>query len=182
VSTPWGIELEENIIVVVENDIFVVVGYDNLDRAFLLLRNGLGLDARIDLAVEETLDEMANIIMSDLLGLIEGEFLILLSLLDGERGPFAILQVEVLGVGAKGLGVDGGEVDRTLVFLSQGLEFFSDLGPLLFSFSEDIGEREVSLGGVNESSHDSCEGDLRPCSQHTSQGRPLQPVGWRHLW
>lgn len=179
-STPWGVELEQNIIIVVKNHIFVVVGHNNLDRAFLLLRTGLGLDARIDLAVEETLDEIADIIMSDLLGLVKGKFLVLLSLLDGERGPFAILQVEVLGVGAKGFGVDGGEVDRTLVFLSQRLEFFSDLSALFFGFSEDIGERKVSLGGVSKSSHDFGDGDLRPCSQRTSQGRPLQPVGWRH--
>jgi hypothetical protein len=46
---------------------------------------------------------------------------------------------------AEGFGVDGGEVDCTLVFDCQGLEGFSELGALLRRLGEDIGERDIGL-------------------------------------
>ena len=40
-AAPWGVEFEEDVIFVVDDDVFVVVGYDYLDWTFLFLRDGL---------------------------------------------------------------------------------------------------------------------------------------------
>ena len=85
--------------------------------AFLLLGNGLGFDAGLDLAIKELLDEFANILLRKRLALLEGEFLVLDDLLNSESGPFAVLQIEVLRVCSKCLGVNCREVDLALVFL-----------------------------------------------------------------
>ena len=39
---------------------------------------------------------------------------------------------------AKGLGVDGGEVDLAFVLLGNGLEFFGERSALFFCFREDV--------------------------------------------
>ncbi len=98
--------------------------YHDLDIALLLLRNWLRLDARVDLASEEIGDELANILRRELLALVKGEFLILDGLLNRKGGPFVSFEVEVRGVGAKGLGVDGSEADGPLVLFCDGLKGF----------------------------------------------------------
>ena len=65
VTAPWGVELEENIILVVNHDVLVVVCNDNLDRPCLLFGNRFGLDAGFDLAVDEFLNKRGNLIMRD---------------------------------------------------------------------------------------------------------------------
>ena len=121
-TTPWGVEFKENIIVVIHHDVFVVVCHDNLDRAFLFLWDGLRLDAGFNLAVEELLNEGADVLLGDLLLLVKGEFLILDNFLNGEGGPFTILQIEILRVGTESFCVNRSEVDLTLVFLGKGLQ------------------------------------------------------------
>lgn len=120
--TPWGIEFKKNVVLVVDNHILVVMGHDHGNGTLLLFWNGLGLDARIDLAVEEFLDEGADFLLGELLLLVKGELLVLDDLLDGEGGPLAVLEVEVLGVSAESLSVDGCEIDLALVFLGKGLQ------------------------------------------------------------
>lgn len=139
VTAPGGIELEKNIIVIVQNDLLVIVGDDNLDRAFLLLRNRLRLDTRVDLAINEVLDECANIVVCKLLILVKGELLVLDSLLDGKSWPFAVFEVQVTSVCAKGLGVNGGEADDPLVLLCERLEFSGQFSALLWSLCEYVG-------------------------------------------
>ena len=68
----------------------------NLHGPFLFLGNWLRLDAWLDLAVKEALHKGANVLLRDLLLLVIGELLVLDDLLDGEGGPFAVLQIEVL--------------------------------------------------------------------------------------
>ena len=139
VTAPWGIEFEKNIIVVVQNDFLVIVGYHDLDRALLLLRNRLRLDAGVNLALHKLLDESADLVVRDFLGLVKGEFLVLESLLDSKCGPFAIFEVEVTSVCAECLGINGGEAEDPLVLLCQWLEFNCQFSPLLWGFSEYVG-------------------------------------------
>ncbi len=121
-AAPRGIKFYKNVLFVVNNDILVVVGHHDLNITLLLLGNILGLDAGIELASHEIIDELANVFRRELLALVKGELLVLDGLLDCKGGPFASFEVEVLGVGAKGFGIDGGEADGTLVFLSDRLK------------------------------------------------------------
>lgn len=139
VTAPGGIKLKQNIVVVVQNNFLIVVGDNDLDRALLLLWNRLRLDAGVNLAVNEVLDKCADLVVCDFLFLVEGEFLILDSLLDSESWPFAIFEVEVASVCAERLGVNGGEADDTLVLLCQRLEFSGQFSALLWGLREDIG-------------------------------------------
>lgn len=121
VTAPGGVEFEQNIVVVVQNNFLVIVGYHDLNRALLLLWNRLRLDAGVNLAVNKFLDESANVVVCDFLVLVKGKFLVLDSLLDSECGPFAIFEVQVTSVCAKCLGINGGEAEDPLVLLRQWL-------------------------------------------------------------
>lgn len=88
VSAPWGIEFEKNVLGVVENDVVVVLGNNNGDGA-ILLGDGLALNARLNLASDEVVEELANLLFVD--GTGEGELLVLLGVLDGEGRPLANL-------------------------------------------------------------------------------------------
>ena len=148
VTAPRGVELEKDIVLVVQNNLFVVIGHNDLNRAFLLLWNRLGLDAGGDLAVHKVLDECADIVMCKLLLLVERKLLVLDGLLDGESWPFAIFEVQVASMCAESLGVNCGEADDTLVLLCQRLEFSGQLSALLWSFREYVGQWDASLGTI----------------------------------
>ena len=139
VTAPGGIELEQNIILVIQNNLLVVIGHNDLNRALLLLWDWLRLDAGVNLAVNEVLDKCADIVMCDFLVLVIGKFLILDSLLDSESWPFAIFEVEVTSVCAERLGVNGGEADDTLVLLCQRLKFSGQFSALLWGFRKYVG-------------------------------------------
>jgi len=68
------------------------------------------------------LNEIADFLLCELLALIQGELLVLDSLLDGKGGPLVHFKIQITGVGAEGFGVNDGEVDLALVFLGNGLE------------------------------------------------------------
>ena len=121
-AAPGSVEFYKDILLIVHDDVLVIVCDDNLNRAFLLFRDGLGFDAWLNFAVNEFLYESTNIFRGELLVLVKGELLVLDRLLDGEGGPFVDFEVEVAGVGAKRLGVDCGEAKGTFVFLSEWLE------------------------------------------------------------
>ena len=145
VTAPGGVELEKNIVLVIQNDLFVVVGHNDLNRAFLLLWNRLRLDAGGDLAVHEVLDECANIVVCNLLVLVKRKLLVLDRLLDGESWPFAIFEVQVASMCAESLGVNCGEADDTLMLLCERLEFSGQLSALLWGFGKYVGQRDASL-------------------------------------
>ena len=111
---------------------------NNLDATLLRLRDRFALDTGRDLAVNKVLHESTNLIVRDLLALIEGELLVLDGLLDSEGGPLVDFEIQVAGVGAKCLCVDGGEIDLAFVLLGDGLEFFGEGGALFFCFREDV--------------------------------------------
>jgi hypothetical protein len=119
VSAPWGVELDENVLVVVNDLSLVVVGDDDGDGALLLLGNGLRLDAWVDLSGDEIIHERCDLRGGERAGV--RELLVLVRLLDGESGELAGLEVEVSSVLSEGLGVNGREVDGALVLGSEGL-------------------------------------------------------------
>lgn len=121
-AAPGSVEFDENVFIGFHDDVFVVVRYDDLDGTVLLLGDWLALDAGLDLAVDEVLDEITDFLLGELLALIQGELLVLDGFLNGKGGPLVHFEVQVPGVGAKGFGVNDGEVDLALVFLGNGLE------------------------------------------------------------
>lgn len=145
VAAPWGIEFQQDVLVLVNDNVFIVVCHHDLNGTFLLFRDGLGFDAGLDLAVNEVLDESTNVLLGQFLALVEGEFLVLDGFLDGEGGPFVDFEVEVAGVGAEGFGVDGGEADLALVLLGDRLQFGGQLVALFRGFGEDVGKGDASL-------------------------------------
>ena len=102
VSAPRGIKFKKHVVVIVDHNILIAVGYNNLNGVFLLFWNRLRLDAWIDFTVDEILHECAHVIHSKLLTLVIWELLVLDSFLDGKGGPFVYLQVEIAGVSTEG--------------------------------------------------------------------------------
>lgn len=145
VAAPGCVELDQDVLLIVQDDVFVVVRDDDLDGPFLSFWNRLRLDAGRDLAGQKVVDELADALFGELGALIEGELLVLDGLLDGEGGPLGGVEVEVLAVLAEGFGVDRGEVDLALVFLGNGLELFGEGFALFRGFGEDVGEGEAGL-------------------------------------
>ena len=92
-AAPWGVELDENVLCVVKDYVLVVVGDDDDNGAFLLLRDRLALNAGLDLAGDKVINESPNILVGDLLGLIKGELLVLGNVLDCKGRPFVDLEV-----------------------------------------------------------------------------------------
>ena len=116
-TTPRGIVFHEYVLCIVHDDLLVVVRYHNLNGAFLRLGNRLRLNARLDLAINKVLNEFCDVVMGELLALVKGELLVLDRFLNSKSGPFISLQVEVAGVSAESLCVNGGEADDALVLL-----------------------------------------------------------------
>lgn len=145
VTAPRSVELNQDILGVVEDDLFVVLGDDDGDRAVIGLRDVLGLDAGLQLAVNKVLGELLNILLGDLLVLVEGELLVLLNVLDGESGELVGLEVQVASVGAELLRINSGKVDDATVGLGDSLQLLAQLLALLWALSEDVGKRD--LGG-----------------------------------
>lgn len=144
VTAPGSVELDQDILVGVHDNFVVILGDNNGDRTVVLLGDGLGLDAGVDLAGDKVVKELGNLLCGEVSAL-EGELLVLLSVLDGESGPLADLEVEVTSVLTKGLCVDGGEVDLALVLLGDRLEGSSESLTLLGSLGEDVGEGNTGL-------------------------------------
>src|SRR6187402_3449360 len=84
VTAPWCVEFNQDIFLIVQDNIIVVLGDDNLNWPFLCLWDWLRLDAGLNLAVDELLDEFANSIGCDLCFLVIWELLVVDSILDGE--------------------------------------------------------------------------------------------------
>lgn len=145
VTTPWCIELDENVLIIVQNDVFVVVRHNNLNRAVLLFGDGFRLDAWLHLPVNKVLNELANFFLRERLALVKGELLIFDGLLDRKCGPFTGLEVQVVSVSTESFGVDGCEADDSLVFFRHRLESFGKFFTLLGRFGEDVSQWNSSL-------------------------------------
>ena len=170
VTAPWSIKLHQDILLVVKHDIFVILRNDHRHRSLLLLRDGLGLDAGFDLAINVILDKLAHELLGKLRS-CKGEFLVLHCVLDGEGWPLADLKVQVPGVCTESFCINGGKVDFALVLLSESFELSGKFGSLLGTFREDVGKRNAGLEIIvstrlNEGSN---LGNTRPCSQRMFQ-------------
>lgn len=144
-TAPRSIELEQHILVVIHDDLLVVTTDNDGDRALLGLGDGLRLDARLDLAINDILDELANLLGIDLLGLVVRVLGILGGLLDSEGRELLRLQVKVTRVRAEQLGVEGDNVDIAAVLLSDGAEVLGELLALLGSLGEDVRQWDTGL-------------------------------------
>lgn len=145
VSTPGGIELDQDILVVVNDQVLVGVGDNDGNGTLLLLGDGLRLDAGLNLAVQDLLDELANLLGINLLRLVVRVLGALDGVLNGECRELLGVQVQVVGVSTESLSIDGSDVDSAAVLLSDGLEVLSELLALLGGLSEDVGQRNASL-------------------------------------
>lgn len=150
VAAPRGIELQQDVLVIVDDEILVRVRHDDGHGALLGLRDRLRLDAGLNLAIENVLDELANILGLDLLGLVVGILGVLLGVLDGKGRELFGVKVKVAGVGTEHLGVNGGDVDGTLVLLGDGLEVLGVLLTLLLGLGENVGQRNAGLEWVSQ--------------------------------
>ena len=148
VTTPWSVELEENIGIAVDDNFLVVLGHNNSDWSLLLLWNWLALDAWLDLASAEVLNELGKELQGKLLDITSlsvWELLVLGGVLNGESWPLANFEVEVASVLAESLCVDGGEVDLALESLGESLEVLGKRFALVGGGGEDVGEWESGL-------------------------------------
>lgn len=143
-TAPGCVELNQDILLVVHDDLLVVLGDNDGNRAVLLLRNGLRLDAGLNLAGNEVVDESADGCSGDL-SASEGELLVLGGVLNSESGPLADLKVQVAGVLAESLGVDGSDVELAFDLLGNRLEEVSEGLALLWGLSKDVCEGDASL-------------------------------------
>lgn len=144
-STPRGIEFDENVLLVVIDKLIVVLSNENSDGTVLGLGNGLGLDARLNLALEDVVDECSNGLLGDLLILIEGILLAVVDVLDSESGELITDEVEVIGVRAESLSVDGSDIDLALVLLGDRPEHSSELIALFLGLGEQVGKGNAGL-------------------------------------
>lgn len=144
VTAPGGVELNQDILVGVHDNLVVVLGNNDGDGAVVLLGDGVGLDAGVDLAGNERVKELSNLLLGEVSAL-EGELLVLLGVLNGEGGPLANLEVEVTSVLAECLGVNSSKVDLALVLLGDRLEGGGKSLTLLGSLGEDVGEGDTGL-------------------------------------
>lgn len=123
-ATPGCVELDEDILLVVHDDVFVVLRDDNGDGAVVVLGDRVGLDAGLELSGDKVIDEFGNVLGRELLVLRVGVLLVVSRVLDGKGGPL-LLEVQVSGVLAERGGINGGKVELALVLCSQVCELGS---------------------------------------------------------
>lgn len=143
-AAPWSIELQQNVLGVIQNNVIVIMRNNHLDWTILRLRDGLRLDARLDLAVHKVLNKGANGFLGDFLGLIKRKLLVLDCLLNGKGRPL-LLQVEVASVSTEGLRINRGNVNYPLVLQSDRLQRLSELSALFWGFGENVRQGNASL-------------------------------------
>lgn len=145
VAAPGGVELNQNVLVLVVLDNLGVSGGDNdLDGAVVLLGNSFGLDRGLDSARQDILSQLLHLLNSELTLLVQGELGAGDDVLDTESGPL-LLQVDVGSVGAELGGVNVSEVHLALEGLGDGLNLGAVLGALLGSGEEEVGEGETRI-------------------------------------
>jgi hypothetical protein len=145
VSAPGSVELDQDILLVINDNLLVVATNNNGNRSLLSLGDGLGLQARLNLAVKDVLDELADVLGINLLGLVVRVLGVLGGVLDGESRELLGLKVEVTSVSAEELSVKGNNVDGSTVALSDGTEVSSELLTLLGSLGKDVSQGNTSL-------------------------------------
>lgn len=144
-SAPGSVELDQDILLVINDNLLVVATNNNCNRSLLSLGDGLGLQARLNFAVKDVLDELADILGINLLGLVVRVLGVLGGVLDGESRELLGLKVEVASVSAEELSIKGNNVDSSTVALSDGTEVSSELLTLLGSLGKYVSQGNTGL-------------------------------------
>ena len=98
VAAPWGVELDEDIVVVVGNDLLEVLPDDDLDRLRVVGGDLFGLEEGGQLAIGEVVDELGDRLDGDALGLaFEGELLhVVCGVEDADGGEVGLCNTDEL--------------------------------------------------------------------------------------
>lgn len=91
------------------------------------------------------MNELADILGHNLLGLIVRVLGVLRGILNGEGGEFLGVEVQISGMSAKGLGVDSGNVNGTLVLFRDRLERLGEFGTLIHRLGKNVGQGDAGL-------------------------------------
>ena len=145
-TAPWSIELDQNIFLVVKHDVFVVLRNNHHHRSFLLLRDGLGLDAGFDLAINVVLHELAHLLFGEVPLRSKGNFWFLTVSWMAKAGHLPTSRFRFPACAPKCFGVNCCKINLALVLLSERLELSGELCALLGCFCEDVGKRNAGLG------------------------------------
>lgn len=145
VPAPGSVKFDQDILFVVNDNFLVVAANNNSNRSLLGLGNGLGLEARVNLAVKDVLDELADILGINLLVLVVRVLGVLGSVLDSESRELLGLKVEVVSVSTEELSIKGNNVNSSTVALSDGTEISSELLAFLGSLGEDVSQGNTGL-------------------------------------
>ena len=145
VAAPGGVEHDEDVLVVVDDNVIVGLADDDLDVAVVLRGGLLRADVGDKLTLGVLLDELGDVGRGQLL--VGGEDVVLahLAVLDGEAGGGG-REAKGLGVLAPAVAVELGEDDLGLVVLGNGREGGGDLALLVVGVvDEEPREGEVLL-------------------------------------
>lgn len=122
VTTPWSVEFNKDILLVVEDNFLEVVANKVEDGVALCGGNRLALQLRFEFAVDVLDNPVFNNLGSEFRRLIQGVLELLLEVLDDKGGPFGFRNVESLGVITKFDGVNPDKVDLGFIFGSDWLD------------------------------------------------------------
>lgn len=145
VSAPGSVKFNQDILLVVNDNLLVVAANNNSNRSLLSLGNGLGLEARVNLAIKDVLDELADLLGINLLVLVVRVLGVLGGVLDSESRELLGLKVEVASVSAEELSIKGNNVNSAAVALGNGTEISSELLALLGGLGEDVSQGNTGL-------------------------------------
>lgn len=145
VSAPGSVKFNQDILLVVNDNLLVVAANNNSNRSLLSLGNGLGLEARVNLAIKDVLDELADLLGINLLVLVVRVLGVLGGVLDSESRELLGLEVEVASVSAEELSIKGNNVNSATVALGNGTEISSELLALLGGLGEDVSQGNTGL-------------------------------------
>lgn len=197
-SAPRGVELEEDIALVIGHDDLVKgVGHDSVDGVLLGLGDGLALDGCSELAVDELADKVRDSLGVYSLRLGQGELELLLDLLDSECWPLGLLQVERLCVVGELLNEARSRVREIISFYPHGgaaavfldsrkygagthlVRVDPDKVHLALELTSDRLEAldESDAAGIVGGNEDVCEGNAGLCVEGKVLGRDLVKKG-----
>lgn len=147
VSAPGGVELGKDILGVVKDNLIKLASDQGEDGAVVGLGDWVGLEQGLQSASEERVNESGNGRGGDLGGLVVGVLERVGHVVEDERGPLGLEEVERLGVFSKLDSVDPDKVDLALELLRNRGDL-SDLGILVgqCGVEEEVGKRETGLG------------------------------------
>jgi hypothetical protein len=138
VTAPRSIVLYEHILGIIIHNLLIIMRDNNVNGPILLLRDRLRLDAGLQFPVDEVLNELFDVLVSNLLALIVGELLVFGRFLDSESGELVDLEVEVTSMSTESFSINDSEVNLALVLDSNGFDLVCQGRTFLRGLSKDI--------------------------------------------